>query len=169
MTIDPNATLIFSSTTITGGTINDGTIANTGGPSGGTIEVLGAATITGGATLNDGVVRLVSDNVTLTLNGVTIERQPTINDGTVSQYRRRHRRQHSRSPGRASSTRARRLNNGAVAVSAATTLTLDDVTVTGTTITDANATTERAADRRRSDADAVRGDHQRRHHQRRHR
>ena len=138
LTIDSNAALIFSSTTITGGTINDGTIANTGGPTGGTIEVLGAATITGGATLNDGVVT-VSDNVTLTLNGVTINAS-TINDGTVANTG-------VATGGSIAVTGSSKLdqgtaiNNGAVAVSAATTLTLDDVTVTGTTITDANATT----------------------------
>ena len=65
LTIDPNATLILSSATITGGTINDGTSG-----SGATIEVLGGATITGGAQLNNGSV-IVAAGQTLALNNVT--------------------------------------------------------------------------------------------------
>ena len=66
LTIDPNATLILSGTTITGGTINDGTSG-----SGGTIEVFGAATITGGGHLNNGSV-IVTAGQTLALNGATV-------------------------------------------------------------------------------------------------
>ena len=49
---------------------------------GGTIDVTGNSTIDSGATLNDGVVT-ISDGVTLTLNGVTVN-GTTINDGTVA-------------------------------------------------------------------------------------
>ena len=133
--VDNGQTLTLSGVTINDGTINDGTVANTAG---GTIDVTGNSTIDSGATLNDGVVT-VSDGVTLTLNGVTIN-GTTINDGNMANTG-------VAAGGTIAVTGSSKLDqgttitDGAVAVSAATVLTLDDVTVTNTTITDANATT----------------------------
>ena len=96
----------------------------------------------------------VSDGVTLTLNGVTIN-GTTINDGNMANTG-------VAAGGTIAVTGSSKLDqgttitDGAVAVSAATVLTLDDVTVTNTTIADANATTSDDRGRRRPDADAVR-------------
>jgi hypothetical protein len=56
LTVDDGATLTLASTTIDGGTINDGDLANTGGAHGGTILVTQDSTIDSGAHLNNGMV-----------------------------------------------------------------------------------------------------------------
>ena len=75
--IDNASTLTLSTTTIHGGTINDGTLAGDGSvvglPAGtfGTIHVTGNSTIDSNASLNNGAVN-VDAGVTLILNDVTV-------------------------------------------------------------------------------------------------
>ena len=64
--VDDGKTLTLSSTEIIGGTINDTSPLGTGG----TIDVTGSSKIDGGATLNNGNVKV--ESVTLTLDDVTV-------------------------------------------------------------------------------------------------
>ena len=74
-TIDGSATLTLNAAEITGGTIND---FSTGGS--GKIDVTGSSKIDGGATLNNGSVKVESATLTLddvTINGTTITEETT--------------------------------------------------------------------------------------------
>ncbi len=151
----PAQTLTLSGTTIDGGTIN-GTDATTGGIIASDIDVTGDSTIEN-ASLNNGAVT-VENGFTLTLSGDTVTgstitdiKTPqsvdgtlilsgttidggTINDGTQTSGGLIDVTGDSTIDGNAS------LNNGAVTVATGTTLTLDDVTVTGTTINGTDGT-----------------------------